>query len=158
LLDAMRALKSRDGYSLTMIGTMPDGDCKPLVEATQIHRHITSLPHDEIMAEMRRHHVLVLPSLFEGFGLVLTEAMANGLPIIATSHTAAPDIIQDGVEGYVIPIRSADAIEEKLVELREDEKARQAMGAAAILRARQMAWEEYRRAMGEQLRTRIKAS
>lgn len=155
LLDAMKALNTRGGYSLTMIGTMPGGDCAPLIEATQTHRHISSLPHDEILAEMRRHHVLVLPSLFEGFGLVLTEAMANGLPIIATSHTAAPDIIQDGVEGFVIPIRSVEAIEEKLVSLRENEEKRQAMGTAAIRRAREMAWAQYRQAMSEQIRARM---
>lgn len=156
LLEAMSSLGTRGGYSLTLIGTMPSGGCLPLVEATQTHRHISSLPHDEILAEMRRHHVLVLPSLFEGFGLVLTEAMANGLPIVATSHTAAPDIIEDGVEGYVIPIRSATAIAEKLVNLRENEAARRAMGQAAINRARGMGWDGYRRAMTEHIRGRMK--
>ena len=60
------------------------------------------------------HDVFVFPSLFEGFGLVLLEAMAMGLPMITTAHTAGPDLLEDGKEGFIVPIRSAEAIAEKL--------------------------------------------
>lgn len=153
LLDAMTLLGR--GFSLTLIGTLPSGDCAPLRAATKTHRYISSLPHDEILKEMRRHHVLVLPSLFEGFGLVLTEAMANGLPIIATPHTAAPDIIEDGVEGHIVPIRSAEAIASKLMDLKANEDARRAMGAAAIQRSGKMAWSGYRRTISELIKARL---
>lgn len=155
LLDAMALLGGRAGFSLTLIGSMPAGRCDPLAAAVRQHRHVSSLPHAEIMAEMRRHHVLVLPSLFEGFGLVLTEAMANGLPVIATDHTAAPDIMQDGREGLLVPIRSAARIAESLMRLREDEAARQAMGATAIQRAAAMPWRNYRRAMADAIQARL---
>ncbi len=155
LLEAMAMLEGQAGFSLTLIGTVPAGRCDPLATALRQHRHVTSLPHAEIMAEMRRHHVLVLPSLFEGFGLVLTEAMANGLPVIATDHTAAPDIMQDGREGFLVPIRSAARIAESLVRLREDETARQAMGAAAIQRTAAMPWINYRRQMGDAIQARL---
>ncbi len=155
LLEAVESLKGQGGYDLTLIGTMPGAKCEPLRKAVQRHRYIPSLPHAEILAEMRRHHVLVLPSLFEGFGLVLTEAMANGLPIIATAHTAAPDLIENGKEGYLVPIRSADQIAARLTDLRGDETRRQAMAEAAISRSMKQTWGHYRRTisqvMGRQL-------
>jgi starch synthase len=155
LLEAMDRLGGAAGFTLSLIGTLPGLGCRPLVEAVREHRHISSLPHREILAEMRRHHVLVLPSLFEGFGLVLTEAMANGLPIIATSHTAAPDLIQDGVEGCLVPIRSAEQIAAKLVDLRDNEERRQAMGAAAIRRSQEMAWVRYQQVICQTIRDRL---
>jgi len=66
-------------------------------------RVIGRVPHRELPGMLCQCDVLVLPSYFEGFGAVLLEAMAAGLPIIATDSTAAPDLIANGVEGYVIP-------------------------------------------------------
>src|SRR5690606_19612720 len=99
LLEAMDHLGG--GFELTLIGRPGAANCAPLTKALQTHRHIAALPHQDILAEMRRHHVLVFPSLFEGFGLVLLEAMACGLPVIATPHTAAPDLIESAKEGFI---------------------------------------------------------
>lgn len=56
------------------------------------------------------YDVLILPSLSEGFGMVIAEALSAGLPVIATSNSVAGDIVSNGVNGYLIPIRSAEAI------------------------------------------------
>ena len=93
---------------------------------------------------MARHDVLVLPSLHEGFGLVITEAMAQGLVVITTPNTAGPDLITDGADGFLVPIRSAVAIEEKLVLLRHDHDRLCSMQAAAREKARAYTWENYR--------------
>ena len=93
---------------------------------------------------MSRHDVLVLPSLHEGFGLVMTEAMGQGLVVITTPHTAGPDLITDSVDGFVIPIRSAAAIEEKLDLLLRDRNRLRAMQAEAREKALAYAWENYR--------------
>jgi alpha-maltose-1-phosphate synthase len=109
------------------------------------YRWIPSLPHDELLEEMARHDVLVLPSLHEGFGLVMTEAMAQGLVVITTPHTAGPDLIADGIDGFLVPIRSAAAIEEKLALLRDDRDRLHTMQLAARAKARACSWENYRR-------------
>lgn len=108
------------------------------------YRWIPSLPHDQLLREMAQHDVLVLPSLHEGFGLVMTEAMAQGLVVITTSHTAGPDLITDGADGFLVPIRSAAAIQEKLVLLRNDRDRLRAMQGAAQEKARACTWENYR--------------
>lgn len=153
LVEAMHALGG--GFELTLIGRPPAVECRPLARALQIHRHIPGLPHALILEEMRRHHVLVFPSLFEGFGLVLLEAMACGLPVIATPHTAAPDVITPGIEGQIVPIRSAEAIAVALTQLAENESLRQGMAEAALQRARVLTWTSYRREMAAALRSRI---
>jgi glycosyltransferase involved in cell wall biosynthesis len=96
-----------------------------------------------VLAEMSMHDVFVFPSLFEGFGLVLLEAMAMGLPIITTPHTAGPDLITDGAEGFIVPIRSSDGIAEKLDLLRREPARRAAMSESARARARKFTWEQY---------------
>jgi len=109
------------------------------------HRHVASLPHAEILAEMRRHDVFVFPSLFDGFGLVLLEAMSQGLPVITTAHSAGSDIITDGKEGFVVPIRSSEAIAEKLQLLHGDRDRLHQMGTCALRRAREFSWTNYER-------------
>ena len=141
LLDAVEALGS--AVELTLIGKRVS-DCAPLDAALKKFRWIDSLPHAGILEAMREHDVLVFPSLFEGFGLVLTEALSQGMPIISTNHTCAPDIIKDGREGFIVPIRDAVAISEKLSLLHEDRDRLQQMKEAALQRAATMSWELYK--------------
>lgn len=143
LLEAVQALEGR--VELTLIGRPPAAGCKPLEEAMQRHRWIASLPRDEILAEMRRHDLLMLPSLFEGFGLVLVEALSQGLPVIATDHSGAPDIIEDGREGFIVPIRSSDAMVQKLEMLDQDRERLAFMGENASRTASRLLWSDYRR-------------
>jgi glycosyltransferase involved in cell wall biosynthesis len=88
---------------LTVIGRKTGGDCKPLDEALSRCRWIPSLPRERILEEMRGHDVLVFPSLFEGFGLVVTEALSQGLPVITTNRTCGPDVLNEGIEGFLVP-------------------------------------------------------
>jgi glycosyltransferase involved in cell wall biosynthesis len=96
---------------------------------------------------MAAHDVFVLPSLFEGFGLVLLEAMAMGLPVITTPNTAGPDLITDGEEGFLVPIRSAEAIAEQLELLRADRARRDSMSDGARRRAAEFTWTDYERSL-----------
>ena len=150
LLDAMTALGS--GATLTLIGQKPAQSCRPLEEALQKHRWIASLPHQGILREMAEHDVLVFPSLFEGFGLVILEAMAQGLPVITTPNTAGPDILSEGVDGFIVPIRSANDIRDRLELLRTDHQRLEAMSAAARAKAGQFAWETYRKRLADWVR------
>lgn len=134
-------------HSLTLIGRLPSRDCVPLNEALQKYRWIPSLPHDQILEEMGRHDVFVFPSLSEGFGMVLTEALSQGLPIITTPNTCGPDIINDGVEGFIVKIRDSSSIAEKLELLHRDRSRLLAMSEAAEKKAMEMKWAIYRTAL-----------
>jgi glycosyltransferase involved in cell wall biosynthesis len=142
LVKAVALLRGR--VELTLIGAKPAGRCVPLDAALREHRWIPSLPHERILAEMRRHDVLVFPSLFEGFGLVILEAMSQGLPVITTPHTAGPDLIQDGRDGFIVPIRSAETIAQPLDMLASDRGFLADMSEAARQTAASFTWQAYR--------------
>jgi glycosyltransferase involved in cell wall biosynthesis len=141
LLDAVSRLERH--VELTLIGRRVS-PVVPRPDVLNRYRWSPSLPHSELLEEMSRHDVLVFPSLHEGFGLVITEAMARGLVVITTPNTAGPDVIGDGIDGFLVPIRSAAAIEEKLDFLRSDAKVLAGMKEAALQKARARQWEIYR--------------
>jgi starch synthase len=141
LLEAAAKLERQ--IDLTLIGKR----VSPLIPTPAVldkYRWIPSLAYDDLLGEMTRHDVLVLPSLHEGFGLVIGEAMAQGLVVIATPHSAAPDLIDDGVDGFIIPIRSAEAIVEKLELLLHEPARLREMKQAARRKAQTHTWEAYR--------------
>ena len=88
--------------------------------------------------------VLVLPSLAEGRAIVQLEALACGLPLIITPNTGGEDLIETGVTGFIVPIRSPEMIAQKLQWFidRRDELPR--MSAACRQKASMVSWEEFR--------------
>ena len=101
------------------------------------------MPHARVLELMTEHDVLVLPSLVEGFGLVITEALSRGLPVITTAHAGGADLMTDGREGFIVPIRSPDAIADRLTRLAEDRDLLARMAEAALATARRNPWERY---------------
>ena len=142
LLKAIEMLKSK--VELTLLGRKAASGCAPLDSAVRKYRWLPTLSHDEVLREMQNNDVLVLPSLFEGFGLVILEAMSQGTLVITTDHTAGPDVIEEGVDGFMVPIRSAEAIAEKLELLARDPEQLMSMKLAARRKAQLHSWESYR--------------
>ncbi|HEY6071674.1 MAG TPA: glycosyltransferase family 4 protein, partial [Chthoniobacterales bacterium] len=140
---------TNSSVELTLLGRKAAAGCLPLEEAVRKYRWIPSLSHDAMLREMQNHDVLVLPSLFEGFGLVILEAMAQGLPVITTEHTAGPDMIQNEVEGFIVPIRSAEAIAARLDLLASDRERLMSMKIASKRKAASLGWENYHRRLAE---------
>jgi glycosyltransferase involved in cell wall biosynthesis len=100
-------------------------------------------PHREFLELMRTCHLLVLPSIVEGRALVQQEAMACGLPVIATRNAGADDLIVDGETGFLVPIRSPEAIAEKISWCARNRSRMSGMGIAAQRRARELTWHSY---------------
>jgi glycosyltransferase involved in cell wall biosynthesis len=88
--------------------------------------------------------VMVLPSIEEGLALVQAEALASGCPVIATTNTGSLDLYTDGVEGFIVPIRSPESIAARLQRLAEDSGLRHAMSVAALRRVGAIGgWTQY---------------
>jgi glycosyltransferase involved in cell wall biosynthesis len=87
--------------------------------------------------------VFVMPSLADSYGLVVSEAMSTGLPVIVSENTGMADSITDGREGYVVPIRDSEAIAERISFLYEHRDRCAAMGEAAAATARTLDWNRY---------------
>lgn len=87
--------------------------------------------------------VFCLPSIEEGLALVLGEALSFGIPIIATENTGADDIITDGKEGFIVPIRNSRQILDKLEMLADDPHLYHTMRERAVNKAKSLnGWEE----------------
>lgn len=95
------------------------------------------VPRSQMAALFDWADVLVLPSVCDTFGLVLLEAMAAGLVVIATENCAGPDLIREGRDGHVVPIRDAQSIAERLEQLASDPERLRSMGEHARQRARE---------------------
>lgn len=108
-------------------------------------RHVPAVPRTALPALYATADAYVLPSLAEGFPLTQMEAMAMGLPVVVSENTSAHDVVTDGQDGFVVPIRDAGAIVDRLRLLHDDADLRVRMGAAARLRAEDFGWDRYRR-------------
>jgi glycosyltransferase involved in cell wall biosynthesis len=150
LFEAVELLKTH--VELTVIGRKPTEACEALDVSLKKHRWVESMPRERILEEMQAHDVLVFPSLFEGFGLVVTEALSQGMPVITTPHTCGPDVITEGEDGFIVPIRDPQAITEKLELLHRDRDRLAAMSEAASKKAKSLTWERYRQGVVEVVR------
>jgi glycosyltransferase involved in cell wall biosynthesis len=74
--------------------------------------------------------LLVLPSLAEAFGLVLTEALYLGTPVVATRVGGIPEIVDDGIDGALVPSEDSDALARTILELLENQEKRQRLAGA----------------------------
>ena len=149
LFEALEGLQSK--IELTVVGHKSVPNCKALNLALEQHIWIPSLSHDQVLACMREHDVFVFPSLFEGFGMVITEAMSQGVPVITTDRTAGPDVIEDGVDGWIVPAGSAIAIKEVLHRILEKPELLEQFGIAAQTKAKNRPWSVYGQEMAEAL-------
>ncbi len=91
---------------------------------------------DDMAAVMKSFDILVVPSHFEGFGIVIAEALAAGVPVVASRASNLPELLDDGVEGRLVPVRDADALADAVIELALAGGLRSRMGAAGQDRAR----------------------
>lgn len=84
--------------------------------------------------------LFVYPSLYEGFGLPVLEAMASGIPVLASNTTSLPELVEHA--GILVNPNDIDGLKEALVELLSDEKKRKALSLIGIERAKQFSWEK----------------
>jgi glycosyltransferase involved in cell wall biosynthesis len=110
-----------------------------------------SVSSAELTAAYRDASVLVFPTLCDGFGMVATEALANGLPVITTTNAGAADLIEERVNGLVIPPANRGALAAALQWAIDHPRELLAMRGAALDAAGRRTWATYR----EDFRTEI---
>lgn len=98
--------------------------------------------HADVFPLLRAMHVLLVPSHWEGFGLVAAEGLAAGVPVIAANASSLPEIIQDGVTGRLVPPGDASTLAATMVELANDSAQRAALAAAGRAHARRELTED----------------
>lgn len=102
------------------------------------------VPQPDLRDYYNDSSVFVLASVADGFGMVVPQAMACGLPVIVTENVGARDLIEDGVNGFVVPIHAPHLIAERLRYLHDNPEAAVRMGQAALMTVRgSFSWSDY---------------
>ncbi|WP_286729363.1 MULTISPECIES: glycosyltransferase family 4 protein [unclassified Thiomonas] len=101
------------------------------------------LSGDQVIAAMQNADAFLFPSRSEGFGLVAAEAMACGLPVVATRGSSLPEVVKDGLTGLLCPQDDAPAFTQAIRRLAADSATRREMSSNAVVRARS-AFSEHR--------------
>jgi L-malate glycosyltransferase len=136
VLDCVRILKEvlkETPARLVMVGDGPErGPAEMLARELGVDKQVTFLgKQDHVERLIPKHHVLLMPSDMEAFGLAALEAMACGLPPVATRIGGVPELIDDGVDGFLEPVGDIAAQAARVVSLLTDDALYQRMSGAA---------------------------
>jgi glycosyltransferase involved in cell wall biosynthesis len=147
LLEAWKRMSLLNA-ELLFIGHLSE-DMKPvLAPYIDYFRHIEHIPHHTLRKYYCNSDLFVLPSIEDGFAYVCAEAMGCGLPVVATENTGAAELIDEGVTGYRVPIRSPEALADKISVFYNNREKIYEMGLSAKEKARhEMNWEIYARSL-----------
>ena len=149
LLEAVKRLKSK--VQVNIVGSLdsePDyaNKIQEFITANDLSSFISlhgPLDNQPLSEQLRRAHILVVPSSYEGFGIVYLEGMCFGLPAIGTTAGAAGEIITDGVDGFMIGPEDVNLLAARLNFLNERRDVLIQMSLAARSRyLRQPGWEQ----------------
>ena len=138
-----RVVKVTPNFRLDMLGQLSDTitvECResglqPVIE------HLGPVSLEERLTFFKRADVFVLPTYAEGTPISMLEAMAAGLPVVSTPVGGIPDVVEDGVEGYIVEPGDVEALADRLVRLINDPERRRRMGQSAQDKARPFNWD-----------------
>lgn len=139
MLAALAALEDEPGLEVTLAGPgeLPP-DAAQLLERQPGTSWDGWLDREKMDALFRRAEVFVMPSRSEGLPMALLEAMAYGMAVIATAVGGIPEVVDDGVDGRLVPGEDPAAIAAALRELAADRALRQRLAAAARRRTAEL--------------------
>lgn len=148
LLEAVRPI-ANPRIRVKLVGHKEVSD-EALAPYADFVTHVPHVPRVTVHEQYRDADVYVMPSLVEGSSNTVYEAMASGLPVIATRNSGS--IARDGIDGFIVPPFDATAIAECILRLYEDRELRLQMAAAARARAELFTWSRYGRHLSALLR------
>ncbi len=130
---------------LLLVGTLHK-DLKTVLSKIKIKNNVVFFGSTNRQTLRKLYHdasVFVLPSVEDGFGMVMGEAMASRLPVICSSHTGGTEIIKNGQEGFIVPAYGSKALAEKISWCYEHPEKSQAMGALGQQKILNFSWDIY---------------
>ena len=142
LIEAMNVVNNK--AKLLLVG---DGgerrNLETFVKKSDLQKYVNfvgKIPNDKVPEYMAASDVFVLPSLSEGFPVVVVEAMASGLPIIATDVGGLSEIVKDGENGFLVEPKNTNEIAEKILSLLEADMLRERISENNREKAREYGW------------------
>jgi len=153
LIKAMGLIQREGNMRLMIVG---EGDERQELEKLIAKLKLTAnisfqghVPHHAIPQYMAAADMFILPSLSEGFPVTFLEAMASGLPIIATKVRGMPEIIIEGENGFLVPPQDPGKLAEKILLLLNNSELRERMAQNNREKARRYSWEDVTKKLEE---------
>lgn len=129
--------KKSPKVTLLLVGEGPEREELEL-QAKKIDADIIFVGHsDDVIPYFWAADIFILPSLYEGFGIVILEAMAAGLPVLASAVGGIPEIINDDINGDLFPAGNSEVLSEQLIHLINSPHKRVNLGKNGKLRAKE---------------------
>ena len=146
IIEAMKIITNKNKNNrLFIVGDGEDrGYLENLVKKLDLQECVNfvgKVPNEKVPEYMAASDVFVLPSLSESFGIVNLEAMASGLPIVATNVRGLPEIIEDGENGFLVEPKNANEIAEKVLLLLEDDELRERISRNNKEKVKEYSWK-----------------
>jgi len=146
LIQAMDIIRQKDANARLILGGEgpEEGNLKRLVEQLNLGACINfagQIPNEKVPEYMTASNVFVLPSLSEGFGIVNLEAMASGLPIVASKVGGLPEIITDGENGFLVEPKNPEQIAERVLLLLKDDELKGKISRSNKEKAKRYSWK-----------------
>lgn len=144
LLEAF-AKVSHPRKKLTVVGSVQDSIRALLQRLPSADvEYVGPIPQSQLIERLCASHLLVLPSIEEGLALVQGQALACGCPVLATAETGSEDLLNDGVEGFIVGPRDVKALAEKMQLVADHPALREEMSRAALARVQKLGgWDGY---------------
>ncbi len=147
LLEATRTLRAKGKkFHLKMIGRF-EKDFELWLKSSplrsEINEHIPFVANHELVRHFHLADIFAIPSIQEGLALVVAEAMASGLPVVATENTGAREFIESEQNGIIVPVGNADAMETALADLLDNPEKASQMGQEASRTSKSFGWDTY---------------
>jgi glycosyltransferase involved in cell wall biosynthesis len=162
--DLLRALQSvvkvAPNFRLDMLGQLSDtitAECRESGMQSLID-HLGPVSLEERLTFFKRADVFVLPTYAEGTPVSMLEAMAAGLPVVSTPVGGIPDVIEDGVEGYIVEPGDVEALADRLARLINDPERCRRMGQCAQDKVRPFNWDVVLPQLEREIRQAIEGS
>jgi glycosyltransferase involved in cell wall biosynthesis len=133
----------RNHVQLSLIGSLPNKNTDILYENLKNYNYLGTMSNDKVLTQMKLHDVLLFPTLLDAFGMVITEAMAQGTPVITTTNSAGPELIDHQKDGWIVPPQSSDSIKEIIESLLLNRNLSKDFGENALSKSRSRSWLHY---------------
>ena len=145
-----RALARLDGVKLVLVGRRQYGGESFFAEVERLKLserfvHLENLGHEELLRLINAARVFAVPSLYEGFGLIVLEAMACGVPVVHASASCLPEVA--GGAGLSVDACDDEAVADALRRVLEDGELAAKLRSAGLARAHELSWENSARAL-----------
>lgn len=146
LIDAFSQIRSKE---IKLIFAGAQGDAFILLKKDNRIDYVGKLNQGELNNLYHNSKVLILPSRLDGFGMVVTEAMATGTPAIVSTHTGAKDLIKHNINGWIFPDGSVDELKNSMLNAYENRSKLNDIGKAASETVKEFTWEKYKKNVQE---------